>query len=296
MTKGCPFAPVKFEWPDNLAFDGDGNLWVLQDGGNNHLWVVAPTHTTAAPAIKVFGNTPAGCESTGIAFSPDYKFLFISMQHSSGSNTAAQTDATGVSVVFDDNTTLVISRKENLGGSTLPLKYVSISVAQRNNAVNVNWVAAGVNEHGSFEVERSIDGVQFTRIGAVASSAGTSSYAYTDNSLPIASSVYYRIRQYNNGEPCTLSDIKSVKISGRQRLKVYPLSSDNAVRVLYTSNAATNVLEQVYNNNGIEVYRQKRLASAGMNGFTISIANLAGGMYVIKMSNGGITETGSFVK
>lgn len=25
---------------DNLAFDGDGNLWVFQDGGNNYIWLV----------------------------------------------------------------------------------------------------------------------------------------------------------------------------------------------------------------------------------------------------------------
>ena len=25
---------------DNLAFDGEGNLWVLQDGGHDYIWVV----------------------------------------------------------------------------------------------------------------------------------------------------------------------------------------------------------------------------------------------------------------
>ncbi len=33
---------------DNLAFDMEGNLWVLQDGSRNHIWVVAPTHTAGS--------------------------------------------------------------------------------------------------------------------------------------------------------------------------------------------------------------------------------------------------------
>ncbi|WP_313808306.1 alkaline phosphatase PhoX, partial [Flavobacterium sp.] len=30
---------------DNLAFDDQGNLWVVQDGGLNYIWVVRPNHT-----------------------------------------------------------------------------------------------------------------------------------------------------------------------------------------------------------------------------------------------------------
>ena len=64
---------------DNLAFDGEGNLWILQDGGRNHIWVVAPTHTVGGTnGVRLFATTPEGAEPTGITFSPDYKFMFIS--------------------------------------------------------------------------------------------------------------------------------------------------------------------------------------------------------------------------
>jgi secreted PhoX family phosphatase len=101
---------------DNLAFDGQGNLWVLQDGGNNYIWVVMNNHTQAAPNVKLFGIAPAGAEPTGITFSPDYKFLFMSFQHPNGANNSDfQTDAAGNSIGFDKDIAIVISLNADLG-------------------------------------------------------------------------------------------------------------------------------------------------------------------------------------
>ncbi len=99
---------------DNLAFDQEGNLWVTQDGGRNHIWVVRNGHTQASPRVELFATTPAGGEPTGITFSPDNKFMFLSMQHPSSSN-GSQVDAAGVSNAFNAAYTIVIARKENLG-------------------------------------------------------------------------------------------------------------------------------------------------------------------------------------
>ncbi|HEX8462501.1 MAG TPA: alkaline phosphatase PhoX [Segetibacter sp.] len=292
-----PFAPVKFEWPDNLAFDGEGNLWVLQDGGDNHIWVVSPTHTTAVPAIKVFGNTPAGSEPTGITFSPDYRFMFISIQHPSASNTTSQADAAGANVIFDENTTLVVARKENLGLNALPLRYVSMNLVQKNDEVEVNWVAAGANEPAFFTVERSVDGINFTKIQSLASvAAANATYTYSDKNLPVANTVYYRLRACSNGNACIYSETKIIKITPFKTLKISPLATRNAIRVLYTSNTAADVLVQVYNSNGTEVYRQKKLITAGQNNFNISIGNGAPGFYVMKVNDGGIIESRSFIR
>jgi hypothetical protein len=101
---------------DNLAFDGEGNLWVLQDRdtSNNYIWVVESGHSQAVPKVKIFGRPPVGSEPTGITFSPDFRFLFMSIQHpSSSNNSTSQTDAAGNEVSFDKGTSLVISLKES---------------------------------------------------------------------------------------------------------------------------------------------------------------------------------------
>ncbi len=79
--------------PDNLAFDRNGNLWITSDMpgnevdkgplkgfGNNGLFVVPRTGPDAGKVIQV-ASAPNDAELTGPCFSPDYKTLFLSVQH-----------------------------------------------------------------------------------------------------------------------------------------------------------------------------------------------------------------------
>ena len=101
---------------DNLAFDNDGNLWVLQDGNNNYIWVVGPNHTQSNPDVRIFGSAPYGSEPTGITFTPDYKYLMMSIQHpSSGNSSTGQYDAFGNIRYFNKSVSLVVALNEDLG-------------------------------------------------------------------------------------------------------------------------------------------------------------------------------------
>ena len=77
-----------FNSPDGLSFDADGRLWIQTDGdssnkgdfagmGNNQMLCADP----ASGEIRRFMVGPVGCEVTGISFAPDYKTLFIGIQH-----------------------------------------------------------------------------------------------------------------------------------------------------------------------------------------------------------------------
>ncbi len=141
---------------DNLTFDNDGNLWVLQDGGDNHIWFVGIGHTQANPKVKIFARSPAGSEPTGMTFTPDNRYMFLSFQHPSSSNGAtSQKDAFGKLRKFDKDVAIVISRKEFLGRcqpdytNTFPHiishTYSAIdwihSTSFVNNGLSINYVA-----------------------------------------------------------------------------------------------------------------------------------------------------------
>lgn len=82
-----------FACPDNMVFDAVGNLWFTTDMsgsdinkghyqglGNNALYVFLRSGTHAGEVIRV-AIAPVDAEFTGPCFSPDFKTLFLSVQH-----------------------------------------------------------------------------------------------------------------------------------------------------------------------------------------------------------------------
>ena len=112
ITQGC----------DNLTFDNEGNLYLQQDGGNDMIYFIKngfdeSTASTIAQ-MSIFMKTPTGAEPTGMTFTPDGRYAFISIQHPSGST--SQTDATGNDLKWNVSRTIVVARKEFLGGDLNP--------------------------------------------------------------------------------------------------------------------------------------------------------------------------------
>ncbi|MGB3227824.1 MAG: alkaline phosphatase PhoX [Saprospiraceae bacterium] len=129
---------VSEEWGqgnDNLTFDDRGNLWVLQDGGSNFVWVIRPDHTQTNPKVEIFMQTPIGSEPTGMTFSPDYKYMFISIQEPSSANSVTLKDASGKDIRFNKSTALVIARKDNLG---IPVSSSKVNLEKSNISIYPN--------------------------------------------------------------------------------------------------------------------------------------------------------------
>ncbi len=97
---------------EHIAFDNAGNLWVMQNAGKYYLWVVEPTHTLLSPKVKLFAIAPINAKLKGISFTPDNRFMFMTIHEPSPSNTANQIDETGKIIHFNRSTILAIARKE----------------------------------------------------------------------------------------------------------------------------------------------------------------------------------------
>lgn len=97
---------------DNLTFDDRGNLYVLQDGTRNFIWLVGPDHTQDNPQVHVFLGSVSGSEPTGMTFTPDFRYMFMSIQSPNG--VLPQADVTGQMVVHDQDVTVVIANSAYL--------------------------------------------------------------------------------------------------------------------------------------------------------------------------------------
>lgn len=292
---------------DNLAFDADGNLWVLQDAieaaDRNHIWVVSPTHTQASPQVKVFATTPLGSEPTGITFTPDHRFLFMSFMHPNTTNTGAQVDAAGNSVVFNTHTTVVIARRENLGPTaTLPLSFIDFNAtATKNNTVELKWTVEDAFNHDYFSIERSTDGIHFNEIlkntDKVAAS-GKSSFGIIDENPTNSATVYYRIRQCNINGECSYSATKAVNFTAlNNKMKITPLPVKENMNITYSSFEAGQGALKISNVFGQVLMQQNILLKKGSQQISVNTGNLTKGEYFIIITDkDGKNTTGKFIK
>jgi len=74
-----------FANPDNLGFDGDGNLWIVTDGNqpgdNNDGCFVCPTDGPERGQVRQFMSGPLGAEVCGCEFTADGRTLFLTLEH-----------------------------------------------------------------------------------------------------------------------------------------------------------------------------------------------------------------------
>jgi secreted PhoX family phosphatase len=74
-----------FANPDNLGFDGDGNLWIVTDGNqpgdNNDGCFACPTEGPERGHVRQFMSAPVGAEVSGCEFTADGGALFLTLQH-----------------------------------------------------------------------------------------------------------------------------------------------------------------------------------------------------------------------
>ncbi len=109
----------KFNSPDGMSFDADGRLWIQTDGdysnkgdfagmGNNQMLCADPI----TGEVRRFATGPVGCEVTGVTFAPDYRTLFVGVQHPGADGTVSHFPAGGDS---KPRSTIMMIRRDDGG-------------------------------------------------------------------------------------------------------------------------------------------------------------------------------------
>jgi secreted PhoX family phosphatase len=96
VRRGRPNTPADFEWPDNLALDPSGNLYIAEDPPSNppgrgaDVWVAEPpkavgTHEPASRVTRFASLTDCASEPTGLYFGTTKEpRLYVNAQHRGG--------------------------------------------------------------------------------------------------------------------------------------------------------------------------------------------------------------------
>lgn len=286
---------------DNLTFDEFGNLYVLQDGGRNHIWMVKACHTPDNPQVELFAVTPAGCEPTGMTFSPDHKFMFVSFQHPSSSNATEMTDASGNKVKFNKESMVVIARKEYLGNGTLAISFNNFEAVKINdNTAKLSWAFHTDQNQVTFEVERMVEGAGFVtlkKLTGVDSKLGQNIFQFEDQK-PQAGNNYYRIKSIDKDGLVKYTEVKMLRFANldKEGLKIFPNPVSTTLNLDFEVEADATASIMVFNNAGAMLKQQSLKVTKGRQHQTLNVADLPTGVYHVSVMVNGIKQAKTFIK
>src|SRR5688572_24492842 len=168
----------------------------------------------------------------------------------------------------------------------LPVKFIAFNVARQNADVLVQWATAEEYNNQYFEVERSIDGSNWTAIATVGGAGNTSaiqSYTYTDKNAT-AKVLYYRIRQVDVDGKSSLTSVRMVKNElGSADIKISS-SPSNAVYVHFSQKLNANIVVRMVTACGQLVSQQSLNNPVGQ--VLVPVSGNLKGIFIVTVTDG----------
>lgn len=190
----------------------------------------------------------------------------------------------------------------------MPVTLLAFTGTKEGTTNLLKWRTATEQNNTGFELQRSSNGTDFSRIvfvptksAAGGNSSATLSYAYTDNSPLTTHNCFYRLKQVDLDGKFTFSNTVFIKGEAVTELVVtslYPNPTNQLLNVVLEAPAAQRVQLVITDLAGKTVQQQTLELQKGTNSKTVKVAALAKGTYVAKVvcANGCEAAVRKFVK
>ena len=183
------------------------------------------------------------------------------------------------------------------GINLLPVELVDFEVKAVNNYSKLTWETATESNSDYFDVQRSVDGINFISIGRV-QGAGTSnvlkSYEFIDES-PSPGTNYYRLKQVDLNGMSQMLPIRQVKFDQTNSntsvsltlQSVAPNPFKGTANISYQGRSDQPVWLEVYNLNGQLIQRMELPAGEGKQVYRYTeLDPLTPGVYLFMLQQG----------
>jgi parallel beta-helix repeat protein len=164
----------------------------------------------------------------------------------------------------------------------LPVTFINPFRATKiKESVKIEWTTASENNNAFFDVQRSINGVDFSTVGTVkgvGNSTQITLYFFMDNK-PNVGINYYRIKQVDRDEKSVFTNILTVLFDAK-KLSIFPNPAHEKLNIL--TNEIIEIVK-IKSINGAVLKTQKG------NFSQIDLDNLASGLYILEVKMEGNT-------
>ncbi|MFT4876304.1 MAG: hypothetical protein ACI9AU_001285 [Bacteroidia bacterium] len=169
--------------------------------------------------------------------------------------------------------------------SPVPMTLLSFTAKVEGGHVQLNWVTTAEINNDYFDVEHSVDGINFTsisRIKGAGNSTQTLNYSTIHHTLSKGVS-YYRLKQTDYDGKTSYSDKQTVEFETNEVIfDIYPNPFSGEV-TFHTSENLKDASLVVYNSQGVV----REIGNISSQIFTLHRENLRSGLYWIKLVQGG---------
>jgi len=255
----------------------------------NALWEKGATSPTISFEAKLYegsnriefvyrreaGAVTAAQQTASIGIAGSAANSFLSLNNSSTGATASPfTETTNIS--GRPATGQIYGFAPN-GVNPLPVELIAFTGELQGADALLNWRTASEKNNDRFEVERSMDGREYTVVTTLpgeGSSSQPRSYAYTDKkAVQAGSTMYYRLRQVDTDGSASYSPVVALTRTrgGEMALQLVPNPAHDRVQVL----GASTETVQIRDLTG----RLLRTVSAAQ---ALDLTGLSAGMYLVQ--------------
>lgn len=256
---------LKYTYNTGSVTDDQADLFV-----NPNLGAAEPAPTLTTAAGNDMGSTGSAIKTINLR------------QGSSGSMPTVQVDGIRVTRAWS---------------SILPVELTSFSASVVKGAVNLSWKTATEINNRGFNVERSANKSDWTKLAFVPgnqTSTSTISYSYVDKSVNQSGNYYYRLKQIDNNGSFKYSSIVEVDVNSPSVFALnqnYPNPFNPSTIISYSLPQASNVKLIVYNAIGQPVrVLENEFKNAGAYNITFNASELSSGIYFCKIEAGQFSQ------
>jgi G8 domain. len=166
----------------------------------------------------------------------------------------------------------------------LPVKFLSFSISYASSVVLVQWSTAEEVNALRYDIERSMDGVNWIIAGTVSAAGNSTStryYNYSDH-YSITKKVYYRIKEIDLSGQYSYTAIKELQndTNGNYDIKIYSSAQSMAV-IEFSTQINDQVTIRIISFSGQIVFEKN--VSRPMGQYQMNISKT--GPYIIQVSN-----------
>ncbi|TAH00716.1 MAG: T9SS C-terminal target domain-containing protein [Sphingobacteriales bacterium] len=180
----------------------------------------------------------------------------------------------------------------------LPIVIRDFRVEIQDRLVLLRWQAKADMFHDFVGVEKSVDGQHFSEIGKVKPNvqvSATGTYRFEDRQPAIGRN-YYRLALVDKNGRKEFTKTVQVNNVVTGSISAYPVPASEVLHLKTVQSAKASISITITDLTGRTLYSTTRTGEKGINAFTIPIAQLSNGMYMVRVVSPDDTNTLRFIK